>query len=69
MNLHLAPGSIVNKKLVYDQLGISPAFLHKAILRLQVESQVAVFPNSGTYVPRMNLQSVLDGPWGMMHWN
>jgi GntR family transcriptional regulator, rspAB operon transcriptional repressor len=61
VNLHLSPGSIVNEKLICDQLGISRTPLREAILQLQVENLVSVVPNSGTYVSRIDLQSVFDG--------
>lgn len=61
VNLHLAPGSNVNEKLICDQLGISRTPLREAILQLQSENLVSVIPNSGTYVSRIDLQSVFDG--------
>jgi GntR family transcriptional regulator, rspAB operon transcriptional repressor len=61
VNLHLAPGSIVNEKLLCDQLGISRTPLREAILQLQAENLVSVVPNSGTYVSKIDLQSVFDG--------
>lgn len=61
VNLHLAPGSIVNEKSICEQLGISRTPLREAILQLQVENLVSVVPNSGTYVSRIDLQSVFDG--------
>lgn len=61
VNLHLAPGSNVNEKLICDQLGISRTPLREAILQLQAENLVSVVPNSGTYVSKIDLQSVFDG--------
>jgi GntR family transcriptional regulator, rspAB operon transcriptional repressor len=61
VNLHLAPGSNVNEKLICDQLGISRTPLREAILQLQSENLVTVIPNSGTYVSKIDLQSVFDG--------
>lgn len=61
VNLHLAPGSVVNEKLICDQLGISRTPLREAILQLQSENLVTIVPNSGTYVSRIDLQSVFDG--------
>ena len=61
VNLHLSPGSSVNEKLICDQLGISRTPLREAILQLQSENLVSVIPNSGTYVSRIDLQSVFDG--------
>lgn len=61
VNLHLAPGGNVNEKLICDQLGISRTPLREAILQLQAENLVSVVPNSGTYVSKIDLQSVFDG--------
>ncbi|MBI1173456.1 FCD domain-containing protein [bacterium] len=61
VNLHLAPGSNINEKLICEQLGISRTPLREAILQLQAENLVSVVPNSGTYVSRIDLQSVFDG--------
>jgi GntR family transcriptional regulator, rspAB operon transcriptional repressor len=61
VNLHLAPGSIVNERHLCDQLGISRTPLREAILQLQAENLVSVVPNSGTYVSKIDLQSVFDG--------
>ena len=61
VNLHLAPGSNVNEKLICDQLDISRTPLREAILQLQSENLVSVVPNSGTYVSKIDLQSVFDG--------
>jgi GntR family transcriptional regulator, rspAB operon transcriptional repressor len=61
VNLHLAPGSNINEKLICDQLGISRTPLREAILQLQSENLVSVIPNSGTYVSKIDLQSVFDG--------
>lgn len=61
VNLHLAPSSSVHEKLICERLGISRTPLREAILQLQAENLVSVVPNSGTYVSRIDLQSVFDG--------
>lgn len=61
VGLALQPGSIVNEKLICDQLGISRTPLREAILQLSSENLVSVVPNSGTYVSKIDLQSVFDG--------
>lgn len=61
VGLAMKPGSIVNEKLICDQLGISRTPLREAILQLQAENLVSVVPNSGTYVSKIDLQSVFDG--------
>lgn len=61
VGLALQPGSILNEKLICDQLGISRTPLREAILQLHAENLVSVVPNSGTYVSKIDLQSVFDG--------
>lgn len=61
VSLALEPGSIINERAICDQLGISRTPLREAILQLQAENLVTVVPNSGTYVSRIDLQSVFDG--------
>lgn len=59
--LALPPGSIVNERLICDQLSISRTPLREALLRLSAEHLVTVVPNSGTYVSKIDLQTVFDG--------
>jgi DNA-binding GntR family transcriptional regulator len=61
VNLALQPGSILNEKLICNQLGISRTPLREAILQLHAQNLVSVVPNSGTYVSKIDLQSVFDG--------
>lgn len=61
VGLVLQPGSIVNERLICEQLGISRTPLREAILQLNSENLVSVVPNSGTYVSKIDLQSVFDG--------
>lgn len=59
--LALPPGSIVNERLICDQLSISRTPLREALLRLSAEHLVTVVPNSGTYISKIDLQTVFDG--------
>jgi DNA-binding GntR family transcriptional regulator len=61
VGLSLPPGSNINEKVICEQLAISRTPLREAILQLQSENLVTVMPNSGTYVSRIDLQSVFDG--------
>ena len=61
VGLYLPPGSIINERVICEQLAISRTPLREAILQLQAENLVTVMPNSGTYVSRIDLQSVFDG--------
>lgn len=59
--LALPPGSLVNERVICDQLSISRTPLREALLRLSNEHLVTVVPNSGTYVSKIDLQTVFDG--------
>ncbi len=61
VTLVLPPGSVINEKQISEQLHISRTPLREAILQLSAEGLVSVIPHSGTYVSRIDLQSVFDG--------
>jgi DNA-binding GntR family transcriptional regulator len=61
VGLAMPPGSIVNEKTICEQLGISRTPLREAVLKLSDEHLVVIVPNSGTYVSRIDLQTVFDG--------
>ena len=61
VGLAMPPGSVINEKAVCEQLGTSRTPLREAILKLSDENLVVIVPNSGTYVSRIDLQSVFDG--------
>jgi DNA-binding GntR family transcriptional regulator len=61
VGLAMPPGSVINEKTVCEQLGISRTPLREAILKLTDEHLVMIVPNSGTYVSKIDLQTVFDG--------
>jgi len=61
VGLAMPPGSVINEKTVCEQLGISRTPLREAILKLSDEHLVMIVPNSGTYVSKIDLQTVFDG--------
>jgi GntR family transcriptional regulator, rspAB operon transcriptional repressor len=61
VGLAMPPGSVINERAVCEQLGISRTPLREAILKLSDEHLVVIVPNSGTYVSRIDLQTVFDG--------
>lgn len=61
VTLSLPPGSVLNEKAISEQLGISRTPLREALLQLSAENLVSVVPHMGTYVTRIDLQSVFDG--------
>src|SRR6516164_7509146 len=61
VGLAMPPGSAINERGICEQLGISRTPLREAILKLSDEHLVVIVPNSGTYVSRIDLQTVFDG--------
>jgi DNA-binding GntR family transcriptional regulator len=61
VGLTMPPGSAINEKAICEQLSISRTPLREAILKLSDEHLVVVVPNSGTYVAKIDLQTVFDG--------
>jgi GntR family transcriptional regulator, rspAB operon transcriptional repressor len=61
VGLAMPPGSVINERAICEQLGISRTPLREAILKLSDEHLVVIVPNSGTYVSRIDLQTVFDG--------
>jgi GntR family transcriptional regulator, rspAB operon transcriptional repressor len=61
VGLALPPSSAINEKAICEQLEISRTPFREAILQLHSENLVTILPNSGTYVSRIDLQSVFDG--------
>ncbi len=61
VGLAMPPGSVIDERAICEQLGVSRTPLREAILKLSDEHLVVVVPNSGTYVSRIDLQTVFDG--------
>lgn len=57
----LPPGSSVNEKQICEELGVSRTPLREALLKLHDESLVKIVPNSGTFVSRIDLETVFEG--------
>ena len=57
----LEPGSIVNERAICAELSISRTPLREALLKLQEESLVRIAPAKGTFVARIDLETVFEG--------
>lgn len=57
----LEPGSMVNEKAICAELGISRTPMREALLKLQEESLVRIAPASGTFIARIDLETVFEG--------
>lgn len=58
MRIELKPGERVNKKALEEQLSIGATPVREAILRLRREGLLTVYPQSGTFVSKINLDEV-----------
>lgn len=61
IEMHLPPGSMIDERRICSELGISRTPLREALLKLQVESLVRIVPASGTYVSKIELETVFEG--------
>lgn len=61
IEMALQPGSIVNEKAICAELGVSRTPLREALLKLQDESLVRIAPATGTFVARIDLETVFEG--------
>jgi DNA-binding GntR family transcriptional regulator len=60
-NVELPPGSPISEKEISDGYGVSRTPIREALLRLASEGLVDIFPQRGTFVSRIRLDSVRDG--------
>lgn len=60
-NVELLPGAPVSEKELCERYGVSRTPVREALLRLADERLVDIFPQRGTFVSRIRLDSVQDG--------
>lgn len=60
MNLELRPGQQVSDKQFEEEIGVSRTPVREAMLRLRRDDMLYSFPQSGTYVTRIDLKKSLD---------
>ncbi|WP_390405570.1 GntR family transcriptional regulator [Lacticaseibacillus jixiensis] len=58
LRLELKPGERINKKDLEAELHIGATPVREAILRLRREDMVQVFPQSGTFIAKINIDTV-----------
>ena len=61
MSLKLAPGEVLNDKLIAEKLGISRTPVREAFVCLRFRKLVTSFPQSHSYVSKINLGYVDEG--------
>ncbi len=60
-NVELLPGAALSEKEISESYGVSRTPVREALLRLADERLVDIFPQRGTFVSRIRLDSVRDG--------
>ncbi len=60
VSLELFPADSLNRNRLCEQLGVSLTPLRDVLLRLEAEGLVAIFPQSGTKVSRIDPQRILE---------
>ncbi len=61
LSMKLAPGTLLKKQLICDQLGVSRSPVGEAITRLAGEGLVEVIPQSGSRVSRLSMRDIREG--------
>ena len=60
VTVRLFPGIGLKEKEITERLGVSRTPIREALLRLEDEGLVQIFPQSGTYVSKIKIQEVLE---------
>ena len=60
VTVRLSPGIGLKEKEVIKRLGVSRTPIREALLRLEDEGLVQIFPQSGTYVSKIKIEAVLE---------
>ena len=60
VTVRLFPGISLKEKEITERLGVSRTPIREALLRLEDEGLVQIFPQSGTYVSKIKIQEVLE---------
>ncbi|AML51838.1 GntR family transcriptional regulator [Falsihalocynthiibacter arcticus] len=61
IEMSIEPGKLIPERDVCDLLDVSRTPIREALLRLSDEGLVHIIPNSGTYVSKIDLDSVFEG--------
>jgi DNA-binding GntR family transcriptional regulator len=61
IEMSIEPGKLIPERDVCELLQVSRTPIREALLRLSEEGLVHIVPNSGTYVSKINLDSVFEG--------
>ncbi len=58
--LRFLPGQQINEKAIAKQLGVSRTPIREALLRLEEDGLVEIFPQKGTYISKISIEAVYE---------
>jgi DNA-binding GntR family transcriptional regulator len=60
INCRMPPGSVINDDTLIEKFGTSRTPIREALLRLQKEGFVEIFPHQGTFVSQVSLKDIYE---------
>jgi DNA-binding GntR family transcriptional regulator len=60
VNCTMPPGSVINEDALIEKFGTSRTPIREALLRLQKEGFVEIFPHQGTFVSQISLKDIYE---------
>ena len=60
VSVHLIPGAGLKEKEIIERLGVSRTPIREAMLRLEDEGLIEIYPQSGTYVSKIKIETVRE---------
>ena len=60
INNKISPNEILNERSIAKELNMSTTPIKEALLRLELENHVQIFPRRGIYVKEVNLKLIKD---------
>ncbi|MDR3200362.1 MAG: GntR family transcriptional regulator [Spirochaetales bacterium] len=60
VNCEMAPGSVISEDVLVEKFGTSRTPIREALLRLQRERLVEIFPRQGTFVSQISLKDIYE---------
>jgi DNA-binding GntR family transcriptional regulator len=60
VSVHLIPGAGLKEKEIIERFGVSRTPIREAMLRLEDEGLIEIYPQSGTYVSKIKIEAVRE---------
>ena len=60
VSLKLIPGEPISEKIICEELGYSRTPIREAVIKLEDEGLIEVFPQKGTYISKISVEGVLE---------